>query len=323
MNYIDLHCDTISELMGKEDTHLLDAPLQINLKLLKEGNCLLQCFAMFVYLKKTPNPFQYCIEMIDRYYEEIEKYKEYIAPVLKFSDVAKNQKEGKICSLLTIEEGGVTESNLANLRTFHRLGVRMICLNWNFENGVGHPNFKLTEHPDFKKPNTEEGLTEFGIKMVKEMNRLGMIVDVSHLSDKGFYDCLKYSSKPIIASHSNARGVCNHVRNLTDDMILKLKENGGIMGMNFCAAFLNENEEVGKDTISCVIEHMKYIKKLAGVEVIALGSDFDGINPDIKMKNASFMPKLFEEMRNQGFTEEEIEKIAYKNFLRVLAANIA
>ncbi|MDE6241459.1 MAG: dipeptidase [Anaeroplasmataceae bacterium] len=323
MNYIDLHCDTISELMGKEDVHLLDAPLQINLKHLKEGNCLLQCFAMFVYLKKTPNPFQYCIEMIDRYYEEIEKYEEYIAPVLKFSDVAKNQKEGKISSLLTIEEGGVTESNLAYLRTFHKLGVRMICLNWNFENGVGHPNFKLTEHPDFKNPNTEEGLTEYGIKMVKEMNRLGMIVDVSHLSDKGFYDCLKYSSKPIIASHSNARGVCNHVRNLTDDMILKLKENGGVMGMNFCAAFLNENEEIGKDTISCVIEHMKYIKNLAGVDVIALGSDFDGINPNIKLENASFMPKLFEEMHNQGFTKEEIEKIAYKNFLRVLAANIA
>ena len=215
MNYIDLHCDTISELMKDEGVHLLDAPLQINLKHLKEGNCLLQCFAMFVYLKKTPKPFEYCIQMIDRYYEELNKYKEIIAPVLSFSDIAKNQKEGKLSSLLTIEEGGVTESNLANLRTFYRLGVRMICLNWNFENGVGHPNFTLSEHPDFKTPNTEEGLTEYGIQMVKEMNRLGIIVDVSHLSDKGFYDCLKYSSKPIVASHSNARGVCNHVRNLT------------------------------------------------------------------------------------------------------------
>ncbi|MCM1130553.1 MAG: dipeptidase [Roseburia sp.] len=322
MNYIDLHCDTISELMHKENLSLLDAPLQINIKQLKEGNCLLQCFAMFVYLKKTPEPFKYCIQMINRYYEEIERYKDKIAPVLCYSDLAKNQVEGKISSLLTIEEGGVTESSLAYLRTFHKLGVRMICLNWNFENGVGHPNFKLTEHPDFKTPNTKEGLTEYGIEMVKEMNRLGMIVDVSHLSDKGFYDCLKYSSKPIVASHSNARGVCNHVRNLTDDMILKLKENGGVMGMNFCAAFLNENEEVGKNTIPCVIEHIKYIKNLAGIDVIAIGSDFDGIDPNIQMKNASLMPKLFEEMRTQGFTEEEIERVAYRNFLRVLGANI-
>ncbi|MDE6655883.1 MAG: dipeptidase [Anaeroplasmataceae bacterium] len=323
MNYIDLHCDTISELMHKEELHLLDAPLQINLNHLKEGNCLLQCFAMFVYLKKTPEPFKYCIQMIDRYYEEINRFKDKIAPVFCYSDLAKNQAEGKISSLLTIEEGGVTESNLAYLRTFYKLGVRMVCLNWNFENGVGHPNFTLCEHPDFKTPNTKEGLTEYGIEMVKEMNRLGMIVDVSHLSDKGFYDCLKYSSKPIVASHSNARGVCNHVRNLTDDMILKLKENGGVMGMNFCAAFLNENEEIGKDTIPCLIEHMKYIKNLAGIDVIALGSDFDGIDPNITMRNASLMPKLFEKMRNQGFTEEEIEKVAYKNFLRVMAANLS
>ncbi|MDE7095679.1 MAG: dipeptidase, partial [Anaeroplasmataceae bacterium] len=318
----DLHCDTISELMQNKDWHLLDAPLQINLKHLKEGKSLLQCFAMFVYLKKTPKPFEYCIQMIDRYYKEIEQYKEWIAPVLTYADVEKNQKEGKLSSLLTIEEGGVTESNLAYLRTFYKLGVRMICLNWNFENGVGHPNFKLTEHPDFKTPNVEDGLTEYGIEMVKEMNNLGMIVDVSHLSDKGFYDCIKYSTKPIVASHSNARGVCNHVRNLSDDMILKLKENGGVMGMNFCAAFLDEDEEEGKNTIPCLIRHMKYIKELAGVDVIALGSDFDGIDPNIKLQNASLMPKLFEEMRLQGFTVEEIEQIAYKNFLRVLATNL-
>ena len=323
MNYIDLHCDTISELMQDKNRHLLDAPLQINLKHLKEGNCLLQCFAMFVYLKKTPKPFEYCIEMIDRYYEELNRYSDAIAPVLHYSDIERNQKNGKISSLLTIEEGGVVEGNLSFLRTFHRLGVRMICLNWNFINGVGHPNFTLTEHPDFKTPNQTDGLTPFGIEMVQEMNRLGIIVDVSHLSDKGFYDCIKYSTKPIVASHSNARGVCNHVRNLTDDMIIKLAENGGVMGMNFCADFLNENNEIGKDTIPCVLEHMQYIKKLVGVDVIALGSDFDGIDPNISMRNASFYPKLFDEMRAQHFTEEEIEKIAYKNFLRVLKANLS
>lgn len=323
MKYIDLHCDTISELMRDTNRHLLDAPLQININHLKEGECLLQCFAMFVYLKKTPNPFQYCIEMIDRYYEELKRHSAWIAPVYSFEDVKKNYENHKISSLLTIEEGGVTEGNLSYVRTFHKLGVRMICLNWNFINGVGHPNFTLCETPNFKEPNTKEGLTPYGIEMVQEMNRLGMIVDVSHLSDKGFYDCIQYSTKPIVASHSNARGVCNHVRNLTDDMILKLAQNGGVMGMNFCAAFLNEDEEVGRDTIPCVIEHMLYIKKLAGVDVIALGSDFDGIDPNISLNNASLLPKLFQEMRRVGFTEEEIEKISHRNFLRVLKANLA
>ena len=102
--------------------------------------------------------------------------------------------------------------------------------------------YTLDSKPDFKTPNINDGLTEFGIQMVKEMNKLGMIIDVSHLSDKGFYDVINTTTKPIVASHSNARGACNHVRNLTDDMIIKLHQNGGVMGMNFCADFLNEDE---------------------------------------------------------------------------------
>lgn len=325
MQYIDLHCDTIMALMqAKSKESLRNAPFQINLDYLKKGNCLLQCFAMFVNLKKVENPFEYAIQMIDRYYLELEENQDIIAPVLTYEDIERNRERGLISSLLTLEEGAVTNLKLEFFRTFYRLGVRMICLNWNYENGVGHPNFQYEpgKTPDFKAPNTMQGLTDFGIQMVKEMNRLGIIVDVSHLSDKGFYDCLKYSEKPIVASHSNARAICNNVRNLTDDMILKLSENGGVMGMNFCADFLNETEELGKDTISCVIQHMKHIRSLVGVDVIAIGTDFDGIDPDIQLRNASLLPELFSAMKDQGFTEEEIEKIAYKNFLRVLEANI-
>ncbi len=196
----------------------------------------------------------------------------------------------------------------------------MICLNWNFINGVGHPNygkFNADGIPDFITPNTNEGLTLFGFEMVKKMNELGMIVDVSHLSDKGFWDVINTSKNPIIASHSNARSVCKHVRNLDDDMIKALHKNGGIMGMNYCAAFLNDDEEIGRSTIKCTIEHMKYIKELVGVDVIALGSDFDGIDPNIELKDASLMTLLIDEMKKEGFTEEEIDKITYKNALRV------
>lgn len=316
--YIDLHCDTIMALMQKNDSELKNAKLQINIEKLIAGGCYLQCFAMFVYYKNC-NPFEKCMEMIDRYYLEIEKNNEYILPAFSYQDILNNHRNGKISSLLTIEEGGVTNCNLAFLRNFYRLGVRMICLNWNFINGVGHPNFMYTldSKPDFKTPNINDGLTEFGIQMVKEMNKLGMIIDVSHLSDKGFYDVINTTTKPIVASHSNARGACNHVRNLTDDMIIKLHQNGGVMGMNFCADFLNEDESKGKNTIDEVIRHMKYIKNLVGVDVISLGSDFDGIDPDIELKSADLMPLLINKMKEEGFTNEEIDKICYLNFLRV------
>ena len=325
MNYIDLHCDTIMAIMNHEDQSLKDAPTQINLDKLKKGQALLQCFAMFVHLKKVNDPLEYGLKMIDRYYIEIEKNKELIAPVFEYSDIEKNEKDHKISSLLTIEEGAITKGNVSILRNLYRLGVRMICLNWNFANGIGHPNFILTEgrKPDFYTPNTTDGLTEDGFKIIKEMNRLGIIIDVSHLSDKGFYDCIQTSTRPIVASHSNARAICPNVRNLTDDMILKLHENGGVMGINFCADFLNEEEALGKNTIQWAIKHMIHVKNLVGVDVLSIGSDYDGIDPNIELKDASLMQNLFTEMRKANFTEEEIEKIAFKNFLRVLKANLS
>ena len=200
MKYIDLHCDTIMALYeNKEKINLKDAPLQINTEKLLKGDCMLQCFAMFVPFK-VENPFEMCMEMIDRYYQELKENQEYITPVYSYNDMIK--EDGKIKALLTIEEGGVTKSNLSFLRNFYRLGVRMICLNWNFQNGIGHPNFiyEKGKKPDFKTPNTKDGLTNFGFEMVKEMNKLGMIIDVSHLSDKGFYDVIKTSTKPIVSS---------------------------------------------------------------------------------------------------------------------------
>lgn len=318
MNYIDLHCDTLMQLYQQPDKSLKDAPFQINLAHLKKGGCLLQCFAVFVPLKKYVNPFETSLEMINRYETELNAVSDWIHPVYCYDDLVKNIREGKISSLLTIEEGGILKGNLSFLRTLYRLGVRMICLNWNDANGIGYPNFDLNEEKrDFTKPNVKDGLTAFGFELVRQMNRLGMIVDVSHLSDAGFYDCIRTSVHPIVASHSNARSICHHVRNLSDDMIVALHKKGGVMGLNFCAAFLDDDPEKGKDTVSCVIRHMKHIKNLVGVDVMAIGTDFDGIPTDIALKNASFMPCLIEGMRQSGFTQDEIEKICYKNFLRV------
>lgn len=322
MPLIDLHCDTIGVIdrfkrTKNTEISLKENSLQIDEKKLLSADYYAQCFAMFVIFE-VENPFEACINMIDTFYEKINEC-ENIQLALTYDDLIKNHKENKISAILTIEEGGVCKNNLSFLNIFYRLGVRMITLNWNFENGVGHPNYGkyIDGKPDYVTPNTEEGLTDFGFSMVKRMNELGMIIDVSHMSDKGFWDIINTSTKPIIASHSNARKVCKHVRNLTDEMIIALNQKGGVMGMNYCATFMDDDPIIGKNTIDCTINHINHIKNLVGIDIIALGSDFDGINPDIELKDASYMNQLVNRLHKEGFTEEEIDKMCYKNALRI------
>jgi membrane dipeptidase len=252
--------------------------------------------------------------MIDKYYQEISKNMDIIRPVFSYQDIENNMKNGFMSSMLTIEEGGVTQGNLAFLRNLYLLGVRMITLTWNFENGIGFPNFKEVEEgkPDMHTPNTEDGLTEYGIEMVKEMEKLGIIIDVSHLSDKGFYDVLENTTKPFVASHSNARTVCPMSRNLSDDMIRRLAERGGVMGLNFYPPFLGD--EGSLDSVIC---HAKHIVNVGGIDVLGLGSDFDGIDGNEELPGVQAMPRLIDAFRKAGFTLSEIEKIFCENVLRI------
>ena len=171
--------------------------------------------------------------------------------------------------------------------------------------------------------NTVDGLTDFGIEVVKEMNRLGMVIDCSHLGDKGFYDVIKYSTKPIVCSHSCARSLCDHPRNLTDDMLYKLKENGGVIGINYCPSFvkkdLGDNDIV---TVKDIVKHIVYIRDLIGIDYVGFGSDFDGIsNKKLELKDASMMNLVIDELKKEKFSDEDIEKISFKNVLRVFKAN--
>lgn len=330
MNIIDMHCDTIMGLYmaGKKGQlrNIRQNDGMISLEKMKKGNYLAQCFAMFVPFEgrngQEHNPFEMCMEMIDRYYLELEQNTDLILPAYSYDDIIKNSAQGKMSAILTIEEGGVTKCNLSFLRNFYRLGVRMICLNWNFINGIGYPNYsKFDENgkPDFYIPNTTEGLTEYGKEMIREMNRLGIIIDCSHLSDKGFYDVCQITTKPFVCSHSNARSVCGHVRNLTDDMIRLLASKGGVTGINYCADFLANPKEDGSNfgTVASMVEHIKHIVSVGGIDCVGLGSDFDGIGNNIEMKDASMLHMLREALINEGFNEEEIDKIFYKNVLRV------
>lgn len=325
MKVVDMHCDTISEILKEQrqgkNTELKANHLNIDIEKMKQGNYLLQNFAMFVELKEGNHPLEECLSLIDCFYTELEKNKDTLSLALSYEDIIKNEKEGKISTLLTVEEGGVTCSSLTNLRILYRLGVRMLTLTWNYINGISYPNVNFGDGTllDFHIPNTKDGLTPFGIEFVKEMERLGMIIDVSHLSDAGFYDVLKYTTKPFVASHSNARSITNHVRNMSDDMILKLAERGGVLGINFAGYFLEESKQGHKmrSKICNMVKHIRYIRDLAGIDCIGLGSDFDGIYQDLELDHAGKMPELEMALKEADFSNEDIEKIFYKNVLRV------
>lgn len=323
MKVVDMHCDTILKLYEDYHNHkngsLLENDGHLDLKKMVKGDYLLQNFAMFVHLGDNSKPFLKAHQLIDYYYQEIEKYPNIIKPIYNYQDILDNQKNGIMSAMLTLEEGAVVENELAMLRNYYRLGVRMITLTWNFENGIGYPNFTKPQcFEDIYHINTQDGLTPFGLEYIQEMERLGIIIDVSHLGDAGFYDVYNHTTKPFVASHSNARSVCKAARNMSDDMILKLASRGGVMGINFCGDFLVEKD--GGNAPSCIkdmVKHILYIKNLAGIDCIGLGSDFDGIDSQLELKDASYYQMLKVELEKAGLSKEDIEKIFYKNVLRV------
>lgn len=327
MKAVDMHCDTITELWeslkaGKPED-LLHNSLQIDLERLKEGDYLLQNFAMFVHLKRYSDPFEAFIKYCDLFYREIDKYKDRIGVATSFNDIENNRKQGKLAAILTVEDGGVCKGSPELLHSLYHKGVRMMTLVWNYENELGFPNCiaNKEECEQFRfYPETKRGLKERGIVFLEEMERIGMIIDVSHLSDAGFYDVLKNTKKPFVASHSNARALCSHPRNLEDDMIRKLAQRGGVIGLNFNVDFLlekKEQETYSRSTVYRMAEHVRHLVNVGGLNCVGLGSDFDGITGQPDLPDCSKLPLLEAELRSQGFHESEIEAVFYKNVLRV------
>ncbi|WP_018248634.1 dipeptidase [Orenia marismortui] len=311
MKLIDLHCDTIYRIFNNEiSSNLRKNQFQVDIEKLKRADSMAQFFALFLDLEeidKKASPLEHCLAMLDRFYQEIDRNKDQIAIAKNYQDLITNKKNNKISAFLSIEEGEVLEGTLANLRNFYRLGVRLITLTWNYPNSIGYPNCK--------KEYMNKGLSTFGKKVICEMNHLGMLIDVSHLSDGGFYDVAKLSSQPFIASHSNSRSIKDHSRNLSDDMIKILANKGGIMGINFAADFLGSSEI---SRVNDMIKHISHIKKVGGIDVIAIGSDFDGIDCRLEINNIAKIARLTDALKKANFTFDEIEKIYYKNAQRVI-----
>ena len=305
MKFIDLHCDTASKIFY-ENLSLNSELCKANIKNLKKGGSLGQVFAFFIDQKLNDDPYEEFTKLYNNFIKEIKENSSEIEIVRNLEELNNAEKEGKIGAFISIEEGEVIKGSINNLRKVYEMGVRILTITWNYKNQLGYPNKNYTYR--------DKSLTEKGIEIIEKCEDLGIIPDSSHLSDAGFYDLIKVCKKPFIASHSNARAITNHPRNLDDHMIKLLAEKGGIMGINFCSDFLGTKSV---SSIEDMILHIKHIKNIGGIDVIALGSDFDGIENEVEIKNSSEFNKLYSGLKNNNFSEIEIEKIFYKNVIRV------
>jgi membrane dipeptidase len=279
----------------------------VDLPRLKEGGVDLQIFA--ISSERDPTPaysLRTAMEMIEAFYTECEKYPRLVQPVASYNEIIKSNEEGIIAAMLSIEGADVLEGCLRMLRVYHRLGVRMVGLVHSLRNLLAD---------GVADDRTKGGLSSFGMEVVEELNRLGMVVDVSHLSDAGFWDVIENSKDPVVASHSNARSVCAHPRNMTDEMISALAERGGVMGINFAPDFVDKK----KPSVETLINHIDHIVDLVGPRHVGLGSDFDGIPSTPRgLEDASKMPAITEELVKREYSEEYIRLILGENHLRLL-----
>lgn len=309
MRLIDLHADTMLEMYLKNTTCMNKNMFQIDIEKMKKAKSFVQCLAIYNDFINNKNMYEKMIDFYNFYIKTINMYPEELAIIRKSDDIDKNYEDGKISILVSIEDSGPVEGDLERIKDLYNRDIRMMSLTWNYENCFGYPN---SEDPQIMN----KGLKKFGIEAIELMDELGIIIDISHLSDGGAYDVFKYSKNPIVATHSNARTIVNHPRNVTDDMIRKLSETGGIIGLNFCGEFLGDDEV---SNVKNMVRHVKHIIKIGGIECMAMGTDFDGDIDDgnMEIQNIGEMERLEIGLRKEGYTYDEIEKIFYKNALRV------
>lgn len=317
MKIVDLHCDTIMRFYAGEHLDGLQNS-HIDLEGLRAGETMAQCFAIFVPTHEAAtrhgmpdDPFGYFDRAYEAYLRELELCREKLAPAYTVADILKNDREGKISAVLTVEDGVTLDGRIENVDVYFKKGVRMVALTWNYENSLGYPQSRDPE--EHKK-----GLKPFGIDCVRRMNELGIAVDVSHLSEGGFWDVAKNSKKPFIASHSCCGALCDISRNLTDEQIRAVASSGGVVGLNYCNGFLHPVADRQEDTFTAISElmrHLKHLVKIGGIETVALGSDYDGIGSKLEWGGCAGQQRFVEAIVRE-FGAEGGEKITHKNALR-------
>lgn len=367
---IDTHNDITSPLIDdgfdlamRGDDPNAKVKTHTDLRRMKAGGLSAEFFAVYVgkeYVNKKPaeggGPARRALDVIDVVLEQVRRHPESLEVASTAADIRRIARSGKIAALMGIEGGHAIEDSLATLRMFYKLGVRYMTLTHTNTNDWADSEGDLN-NPSVKHHN---GLTDFGREVVKEMNRIGMMVDISHVADKTFYDVIAATRAPVIASHSSARAIADHPRNMSDDMLKAVAKNGGVVMVNFYDGFLDprkaalalrsraiEDElklkypndpkrvqseidawrkanDPGKTPLSVLMDHINHIVKVAGIDHVGIGSDFDGVpftGLPVGMEDISKLPTLTYELMKGGYSDADIKKILGENLLRVMSAN--
>ncbi|MDX6694295.1 MAG: rane dipeptidase [Blastocatellia bacterium] len=352
---VDTHND-ITSMMVDEDYDIGTSSVgkyHTDLARMKQGGLTAEFFSIYVDKKYATGggSARRALDQIDWVYRSAERYPDQLLMATSVADIRRAKKEGKVAALMGIEGGHAIENSLFALRDFYRLGVRYMTLTHNNTNDWADSARDEAKH---------NGLTDFGKEVVREMNRLGMLVDVSHVSDKTMSDVLDVSTAPIIASHSSAQALNNHPRNVSDALLRRIAKNGGVVMVNFYPSFIDQKhldadrarderlktqldalaarykddpKQLAEETkklydadplpptpLSVLIDHIDHIAKVAGIDHVGLGSDFDGVpSLPVGMEDISKLPNITYELLKRGYTEQDVRKVLGENFLRVFA----
>ena len=361
---VDTHADTTQRFLdenfdiGNSDPNDVG---HISLQKVRAGNLAAEFFSIWVEPKTNQGHFaQHTLDLIDSVYEQAARHPDRMMMAFSVADIERAHKEKKLAALMGIEGGHSIENDIHLLRDFYRLGVRYMTLSWSNTNEWADSSGDV----DDVKIQHHNGLTDFGKQVVTEMNRLGMMVDISHVSDKTFLDAIATTKAPVIASHSSARALTNAPRNMTDDMLRAVAKNGGVVQVNFFSAFVDENfrkavdaqqstmdaaikavmdkakaegrtptyveadrlerewmAKIPRPPLKSLIDHIDHIAKVAGVDHVGLGSDFDGVSGATPqgIDSAADLPKITQALLDRGYSAQDIHKILGGNLLRVFA----
>jgi membrane dipeptidase len=353
---VDSHDDTTQRFLdGKFDLGIRNSTGSIDIPRMRDGNLGAIFLAIWMPSKVTgPEAVHRALAQIDAVREAVRKHSNDLVLATTAAEIREARKQGKIATLIGVEGGHMINSNLGVLRSYSALGVRYMTLT---HSGNCEWADSSTDRP------AHNGLTDFGKDVIREMNRLGLMVDISHVSDKTFYDALEVSKAPLIASHSSCRALCDAPRNMTDQIMKDLAAKGGVIQINYHVGFLSQefrnaekaNPEINKaigeevqrlcgDNEGCqliegdrvtreyveqgklprvewtaIIEHIDHAVKVAGVDHVGLGSDFDGANMPYGMEDASKLPKITEALLKKGYSEGDVKKILGENTLQLMS----
>jgi membrane dipeptidase len=306
----DGHCDTLLEILsGKRKLGKRSTKGHIDLPRLREGGVTAQVFAIYLEDQYLPaGAVKQTLRLLDVLYRELAAHPDALILATKAADIEAAKREDKVAAVVGLEGAEALEGDLGVLRMFYRLGVRLLTVAWSRRNqaadGVGEAR-------------TGGGLTNFGLQMVQECNKLGILLDISHLAPVGVKDVVEASSQPIIASHSNAYALCAHPRNLNDEQLLAVARKGGVVCVVFVPSFITPDRK--EASLEKLLDHIDHIARVARIDHVGLGSDFDGFDPPppVGLEDVTHLPGITAGLVRRGYSEADVRKVLGENLLRV------